>query len=141
VLPGPLDAAADRHEAARLAKPVDVGQMPAVDLVVTGSVAVDSSGARLGKGAGYGDIEVALLTEAGVIGDKTTIVTTVHELQVVDTAVPEAGHDFHVDLIITPTRVIKTSTRKRPPGIDWAVLPASMIREIPVLAARRATGP
>lgn len=141
VLPGPLDAAADRHEAARLAKPVDVGQMPAVDLVVTGSVAVDPSGARLGKGAGYGDIEVALLTEAGVIGDKTTIVTTVHDLQVVDTAVPEAGHDFHVDLIITPTRVIKTSTRKRPPGIDWAVLPASMIREIPVLAARRATGP
>ncbi|GAA4720337.1 MULTISPECIES: 5-formyltetrahydrofolate cyclo-ligase [Promicromonospora] len=140
VMPGPRDAAADRHEAARLGELVDVGQMSPVDLVVTGSVAVDASGGRLGKGAGYGDIEVALLTEAGVIGDKTTIVTTVHDLQVVDTAVPEAGHDFHVDLIITPTRVIKTSTRKRPADINWAVLPASMIREIPVLAARRATG-
>jgi len=140
VLSASLDAAADRRQAARLGEPVDINQMRVVDLVVTGSVAVDESGGRLGKGAGFGDVEVALLTEAGLIGDQTTIVTTVHDLQVVDMQVPEAGHDFHVDVIVTPTRVIKTAVRKRPAGIDWAVLPESMIRDIPVLAARRGTG-
>lgn len=41
-----------------------------------GSVAVDRQGARLGKGAGHSDIEVALLKEAGLIGPWTTIATT-----------------------------------------------------------------
>ena len=141
LLPEPLAAAADRRQAARLGKPVDINQMRAVDFVVTGSVAVDGSGSRLGKGAGFGDVEVALLTEAGLIGDMTTIVTTVHDLQVLDTPVPETDHDFHVDVIVTPTRVIKTAARKRPAGIDWAVLPEPMVRDIPVLAARRETGP
>lgn len=36
---------------------------------------------RIGKGAGYGDIEVALLAEAGLSGPETTIYTTVHDLQ------------------------------------------------------------
>ena len=47
-------------------------------MVVCGSVAVNRRGARLGKGAGYSDIEVALLQEAGLIGPSTVIVTTVH---------------------------------------------------------------
>ena len=56
-------------------------EMRFVDLVVCGSVAVNERGARLGKGAGYSDIEVGLLAEAGLIGERTTIATTVHELQ------------------------------------------------------------
>jgi 5-formyltetrahydrofolate cyclo-ligase len=141
LLPEPPAAAAERHQAARLGEPVDINQMRAIDLVVTGSVAVDESGGRLGKGAGYGDIEVALLTEAGLIGDQTTIVTTVHDLQVMDTPVPETSHDFHVDLIVTPTRVITTARRKRPLGIEWNSLPEETVRAIPVLAARREARP
>jgi 5-formyltetrahydrofolate cyclo-ligase len=45
-----------------------VADMRPVDIVVCGSVAVNRQGARLGKGAGYSDIEVALLQEAGLIG-------------------------------------------------------------------------
>ena len=60
---------------------VGVSAMRLVDLIVCGSVAVNPQGARLGKGAGYPDIEVGLLAESGQIGERTTIATTVHELQ------------------------------------------------------------
>ncbi|HYZ52722.1 MAG TPA: 5-formyltetrahydrofolate cyclo-ligase [Streptosporangiaceae bacterium] len=80
--------------------------MQPIDLVVCGSVAVNRVGVRLGKGAGYSDIEVALLAEAGLLNEQTAIVTTVHDLQVVDEELPEAEHDFRVDFIVTPQRVI-----------------------------------
>jgi 5-formyltetrahydrofolate cyclo-ligase len=105
-LAGPPAEAASREGAARAARKVGVGQMRPVHLVVCGSVAVNRTGARLGKGAGYSDIEVALLTEAGLIGPSTVIVTTVHPLQVIDGPLPETGHDFRVDLIITPGELI-----------------------------------
>ncbi|MGD0062603.1 MAG: 5-formyltetrahydrofolate cyclo-ligase [Streptosporangiaceae bacterium] len=76
-----------------------------IDLIVCGNAAVNQRGARLGKGAGYSDIEFALLTEAGLVGERTTIVTTVHELQVLEEELPEQDHDFRVDLIVTPERV------------------------------------
>jgi 5-formyltetrahydrofolate cyclo-ligase len=59
--------AASRTTAAEVARKVGVEEMRAVDIVVCGSVAVNRHGARLGKGAGYSDIEVALLQEAGLI--------------------------------------------------------------------------
>ena len=84
-----------------MATRVAAGEMRPVDMVVCGSVAVNRNGARLGKGAGYSDIEVALLQEAGLISTHTVIVTTVHRWQVVDEAIPETEHDFSVDLIVT----------------------------------------
>ena len=74
----PPAVAASREGAARAAQKVGLRQMRPVQLVVCGSVAVNRTGARLGKGAGYSDIEVALLTEVGLIGRSTVIVTTVH---------------------------------------------------------------
>jgi 5-formyltetrahydrofolate cyclo-ligase len=111
--------------------------MRPVDMVVCGSVAVNRDGTRLGKGAGYSDLEVALLAEAGLIGPGTVIVTTVDPLQVIGEPIPEAGHDFSVDLIISTRDVIRCSPPRRPAGLDWDLLPASMIAAIPVLAARQ----
>ena len=34
------------------------------------------------------------------------IATTVHDLQVLDEDLPEQAHDFRVDLIVTPDRII-----------------------------------
>jgi 5-formyltetrahydrofolate cyclo-ligase len=135
-LPADLRGAADGKTAARTATPVGTGQMRPVDLVVTGSVACNSRGARLGKGAGYSDIELALLTEAGLVTGKTVIATTVHDLQVLDEDLPEQDHDFHVDLIVTPSRVIRCSQPRRPGGIDWALLDPAQIAAIPALARR-----
>jgi 5-formyltetrahydrofolate cyclo-ligase len=135
-LPVSPEEAASKNVAARIARQVGVEEMRPVDLIVCGSVAVNRRGVRLGKGAGYSDIEVALLQEAGLIGPATTIVTTVHALQVVDDELPETEHDFSVDLVVTPDEVIRCANPRRPRGLVWADLSAETIAAIPVLAAR-----
>lgn len=135
-LPVPPEEAASKEMAARVAPKVSVEQMQPVDLIVCGSVAVNRRGVRLGKGAGYSDIEVALLQEAGLIGPNTTIVTTVHSLQIVDDELPETEHDFSVDVIVTPVDVITCDTPRRPPGLIWTDLSPERIAAIPVLVAR-----
>jgi len=134
---GPAEAATREH-AAHHARKIGVEDMRRVDMVVCGSVAVNRRGARLGKGAGYSDIEVALLQEAGLIGPSTVIVTTVHPLQVIDDVMPETEHDFSVDLIVTPSEVIECEPQRRPSGLYWNHLTAAKIAAIPVLAARAA---
>jgi 5-formyltetrahydrofolate cyclo-ligase len=134
----PPPEAASRQTAARIAPRIALARMRSIDMVVCGSVAVNRQGARLGKGAGYSDIEVALLQEAGLIGPDTVIVTTVHPLQVTDAALPETEHDFSVDLIVTPDEVIECGPARRPSGLYWAHLTEDKIAAIPVLAARAA---
>lgn len=129
---------AERHVAVRHGRPVDLSGMLPVDVVVCGSVAVNRQGVRLGKGAGYSDIEIALLQEAGLIDAKTPIVTTVHELQVIDEELPEDAHDFRVDFIVTPERVIECPPSRRPSGVLWESLDDQMVDAIPALAKRRA---
>ena len=111
-----------------------------VDLVVCGTVAVNRSGVRIGKGGGYSDLELGLLVEAGLVDDATTTVTTVHPLQLVDEELPETAHDFRVEVIVTPHEVVRTHARRRSPGIIWEDLDLETIEAIPVLAARRAGG-
>jgi 5-formyltetrahydrofolate cyclo-ligase len=134
----PHAEAASREGAARAGRKVSVAQMRPVDLVVCGSVAVNHTGARLGKGAGYSDIEVALLQEGGLISPFTVIATTVHPLQVLSEPLPETEHDFSVDLIVTPDEVIECGPPRRPSGIYWEQLTAEKIAAIPALAARAA---
>src|SRR4029453_8039220 len=45
--------------------PVTPQELPHIDLVVAGSVAVNRRGARLGKGGGYSDLEYALAHQLG----------------------------------------------------------------------------
>lgn len=128
--------------ASRHAAPVAVGELGPVDLVVAGSVAVSEDGARLGKGGGFSDLEFAVATEAGLIGADTPVVTTVHELQVVEPGeIPMTSHDVPLDLIVTPRRVIRCrGPHGRPGGIRWDELPERKIRSIPFLAARAERG-
>ncbi len=133
----PPEDAASKNVAAKVGRKVDVDEMRPVDLIVCGSVAVNPRGVRLGKGAGYFDIEVALLQEARLIGPETTIVTTVHSLQAVDDELPETEHDFGVDVIVTPEAVIRCAEPRRPQGLLWDDLSPEKIAAIPVLAARR----
>jgi 5-formyltetrahydrofolate cyclo-ligase len=128
--------ASSREVAVKIGRKIGTSQMRPVDMVVCGSVAVNRDGTRLGKGAGYSDIEVALLAEAGLIGPGTLIVTTVHPLQVLTEPIPETGHDFSVDLIVTTQDLIRCGPPRRPRGLDWDQLPTSMIAAIPVLSER-----
>ncbi len=116
--------------------PVGLDELPHIDLIVCGTVAVNRDGVRIGKGGGYSDLEFAVGLEAGRIDDSTTIVTTVHDVQLVDDELPETQHDFGVDVIITPTEVIRCDRRARPPGIIWDDLDDDKIAAIPILAER-----
>lgn len=129
----PPSKAAQPDVAARTATMVAIEEMQPVDLIVCGSVAVNRDGVRVGKGAGYSDIEVALLTEAGLIGPKTVFVTTVHGRQVLDERLPEDRHDFRVDVIVTPEEVITCGPTRRSTGLLWDRLSAEKIAAIPVL--------
>jgi len=128
-----LSVAATGVGAARMAPRVGLQQMRPVDLIVCGSVAVDRRGVRIGKGAGYSDIEVALLSDAGLIPPETVIVTTVHDLQIVDEPIPDSPHDFRVHYIVTPTRIVHCPPSPPPGGIDWQHVSADQLASIPVL--------
>ncbi|GAA1240549.1 5-formyltetrahydrofolate cyclo-ligase [Pseudonocardia aurantiaca] len=125
---------ADRYRAAEVAPTVAVDTMPPIDFVICGSLAVNRDGVRIGKGAAT-DIEVALLVEHGLLRPQTIIVTTVHELQLLDEPLPQRPHDFTVDYIVSPERVIACPPRKPPGGVDWRALEPGQLDAIPVLRA------
>ncbi len=131
-VPAPLAASIDG--AARHGVPLSLSAMQPIDLIVCGSVVVNADGVRIGKGGGYADIEYALLSELGCVTAETLIVTTVHDLQVLDEALPETSHDFRLDRIATPTRVLVCPAAPRPHGIHWDELDAEKIAAIPALA-------
>lgn len=108
--------------------------LPEIDFVLCGSVAVNLSGARIGKGGGFSDLEYGLLIEAGKIDDHTTVATTVHPIQILREHLQSTEHDLPVDLIATPRAVIEVERQfQRPRGILWDHLQPPQIREIPIL--------
>jgi len=135
--PADYDAAATVSKSDRYAERVGPDAMPRVDLIVSGSVAVNDRGVRVGKGEGYSDLEFAILRTFGLVDDATTTATTVHELQVVDADLPETAHDVPIDLIVTPDRTVRDERRAKPSGIRWEELPAERLEEIPVLRRLR----
>jgi 5-formyltetrahydrofolate cyclo-ligase len=126
--------------ASRNARRVGVDELEPVDLVVTGCVAVDAEGARLGKGGGFSDLEFALAAEAGLVDARTVVVTTVHERQVLPAGtVPTTAHDLHVDVVVTPDQVLRCArpTSWRLPTLRWDELTADKIAAIPLLTRMR----
>lgn len=132
----PPHRAASIKGAGMYGEPVTIEEMERIDLIVCGSVAVERGGARLGKGGGFSDLELAVTTEAGLVGAWTSIATTVHPSQVVEAgAIPVTEHDFPVDLIVEPDRVVRTRTiLPRPRGVLAEHLSDAKRAAIPILA-------
>lgn len=129
-----LGRASTIRGAFRYGRSVRLEEMLPIDLVVAGSVGVTRDGARLGKGGGYSDLEFALARQAGLIGETTPVVTTVHALQVIEGPIPMTRHDVALDYIATPQEVIATGQRYgQPAGIYWDELPPEKLAVIPVL--------
>jgi 5-formyltetrahydrofolate cyclo-ligase len=139
-LEDPPRRAASIKGAARSARTVGLDAMEPVDLVVTGCVAVGEDGARLGKGGGFSDLEFALAAAAGLVGARTIVATTVHDVQVRGAGeIPTTAHDIAVDLIVTPNEVVRTARgRRRIPKLDWRELSDEKIAAIPLLTRLRA---
>jgi 5-formyltetrahydrofolate cyclo-ligase len=106
-----------------------------VDLVVSGSAAVTTDGVHFGKGHGYLDIEWGLLRELNLAQPGTPVVVAVHECQVVDERVPHAPFDCTVDVIVTPTRMLRCRPPlPKPRGIFWERINAATLAQVPYLA-------
>lgn len=105
-------------------------------MVVIGSVVVSRDGYRIGRGNGFADLDIGLLTEIGCITPQTVIATLVHDHQVVD-SLPQnlfQKYDTPVDLIVTPTEVIRVGKRlPRPSGLFWELLSERRLKIVPSL--------
>ncbi|CAO2822632.1 unnamed protein product [Amaranthus hypochondriacus] len=105
--PSTINEACTSVGVAKYGRPIGLDEKIKVDLIVIGSVAVDpNTGARLGKGEGFAELEYGMLRYMGAIDDNTLVLTTVHDQQLVDDIPTEKllVHDVPVDIICTPTR-------------------------------------
>jgi len=130
--PDKIEAAASLSRGDRWSEEVALTDMPGLDAIVCGSVAVTRDGRRCGKGEGYSDLEFAILRELG--HPPVPVATTVHDLQVVD-SVPRDPTDQPLSVIATPTHAIRIKRPSAAPtGIDWTRLSAEDLEEMPILA-------
>ncbi|XP_071737759.1 5-formyltetrahydrofolate cyclo-ligase-like protein COG0212 [Rutidosis leptorrhynchoides] len=140
--PSTMNEACTSVGVAKYGKPIGLDEKIKVDLIVIGSVAVDpKTGARLGKGEGFAELEYGMLRYMGAIDDSTPIVTSVHDEQLVDDIPVEKLliHDVPVDIICTPTQVIFTNTPiPKPQGIYWDKLSPEKLGQIKVLRELKA---
>lgn len=123
---------------AKYGTPVTLDDKYTVDLVVVGSTAVcPRTGARVGKGEGFAELEWGILSLQGNLdASKTLVITTVHDEQVVDDIPPGqlTKHDVPVDIIVTPTRTIRVPDRApKPSGVFWDLLSPQKLAQIRVL--------
>jgi 5-formyltetrahydrofolate cyclo-ligase len=120
--------------ALRHGKVVALEEIPEIDFFLSGSVAVNLNGARVGKGGGFSDLEFGLLVEEGRIDEHSVIATTVHPIQIVREHIMMTAHDLPIDIVATPRAVIEVENAfDRPRGILWDHLQPPQIREIPIL--------
>jgi len=118
---------------------VFVEEMQPVDLVVSGSVAVNRQGVRIGKGGGFADLEYGLAVAAGIVSADTPVITTIHPMQVLEEELPWTHHDVPLDYAVTPEEVIECPSRlPHPTGIYWGDLDEAKIAQIPLLQKLRA---
>ncbi|CAK7346755.1 unnamed protein product [Dovyalis caffra] len=135
--PSTINEACTSVGVAKYGRSIGLDDKIKVDLFVIGSVAVDpKTGARLGKGEGFAELEYGMLRYMGAIDDSTPVVTSVHDCQLVDDIPAEKllVHDVPVDIICTPTQVIFPSTNiAKPQGIYWDKLSPEKLAQIRIL--------
>ena len=117
---------------------VYVEEMKPIDLVLSGSVAVNLQGVRIGKGGGFADLEYGLAVVAGIVQSTTPVITTVHPMQVLAEELPQTHHDVPIDYVVTPEEAIQCGgDLPHPLGIYWDDLDEAKISEIPLLIKLR----
>lgn len=118
-------------------RPVDLAAIAALgrlDLMVTGAAAVSIDGVRFGKGHEYFDLEWGLFSELGLADDRTVLAALVHDVQVVDERFHPEADDVVLDVVATPTRVLRIDRHgRRPRGIAWDRIDPRHLEDIPPL--------
>ncbi|MCJ1421210.1 hypothetical protein MMC32_007572 [Xylographa parallela] len=122
----------------RIGRPISLSDMMdlglKIDLMVTGTGAINLDGIRFGKGHGFFDLEWAMLYSIQAISSTTPAAAIVHDCQVLaEPLIPEL-FDTVCDFVITPTKRIEVSNANKPTcGILWEKLASGMLESIPPL--------
>ena len=87
-----------------------------------------------GKGGGFSDLEYGLLVEAGRVGSRTPIVTTVHPVQILPESIEMRLHDIPIDVVVTPEDVLALRPAfPRPCGLYREALDPEILAGVPVI--------
>ncbi|MCJ1311308.1 hypothetical protein MMC25_004979 [Agyrium rufum] len=109
-----------------------------VDLMVTGTGAINQEGIRFGKGHGFFDLEWGMLYMLKKITTLTPTAAIVHDCQVLAEKLTREEFDTTCELISTPTRLINVADAQKPTcGILWDKLAQGMLESIPPLLELR----
>ena len=118
-------------------RPITLAEIAArgrFDFMVTGASAVSLEGVRFGKGHGFFDLEWGMFTDIGIVDEATPVAAIVHDVQVVEDKLYPSPTDIIVDMIATPSRLIRVERRApRPRGIKWDLLDPEQIAATPPL--------
>jgi len=101
-----------------------------VNLLLTGSLAVDLGGGRLGDGNGFFDLCCALLQELGALQQNWTVLTFILEEQISRDGLPRDAWDIIMSGAITPSGIHPFNPPQQSPAIFWDVLPKSRLKKI-----------
>lgn len=103
----------------------------ALGLLLTGAVAVDARGGRLGDGRGFFDLACAIFHESGAFSPESLILAVVADNQTISGELPRDPWDVPVDGVLTATgfQEIVQVTRVRP-TVCWEVLPFKRVRKM-----------
>jgi 5-formyltetrahydrofolate cyclo-ligase len=111
----------DRSELGRLS----------LDVLLTGAVAVDGRGGRLGEGRGFFDLACAILHDSGAVAERSLILAVVAENQIVAGELPREVWDVSVEGLITPSGFREISQASRPkPKVCWEEVEFKRVRKM-----------
>ncbi|KAG7880010.1 hypothetical protein KL935_000630 [Ogataea polymorpha] len=110
-----------------------------VDVMITGTGAINKKGIRFGKGHGFFDCEWAMLYTIGCISKSTPAVAFVHDCQLLEQELQPEIFDTVCDIVVTNTQTIKADPVPKPYcGILWDLLDPQMYESIPPLQELKA---
>ncbi len=101
-----------------------------VDLALTDCLAVDSSGGRLGQGAGFFDLSMGLLTERGGVDGQTIFGAVGVQEQRVDEDLPQESWDVKMNFFLHEEGATPMFVGGQSPSISWDDLEKKRVRKI-----------
>ena len=114
----------------RLLKNDDIAEL-SVSLLLTGSLAIDSEGGRIGDGKGFFDLCCALLQKLGGLQPGWSAMTFIREEQISSGPLPQDSWDIKMAGAITQAGMHTfAQTTNQKPEIFWDVLTRNRIKRI-----------
>jgi len=87
----------------QLEKIIHPSDLPKIDLIICGAVAISYNGIRIGKGSGYGEFEFAILREINKVNGNTPVIAIIHDKQLISEKLIPESFDLTVNNNFTPT--------------------------------------